>query len=239
MTFAIVVAGGVGIRMNSGATPKQFLEIHGKPIIVHTLEVFQRSSHVDGVSISCHADYLDYMKSLCTRYDLTKVKCVVAGGRSRQESVYHGLLGLKEIAKAEDVVIVHDGVRPNIDHQLLGNLVASVMEKGSGIASTPATETHAEVDENGKIVNVTERSRAVIAKAPQCFRFGDLFQVHAHAHSLDKHDFVDCASMMRSYGYELHTVPCRWDNIKITTPSDFYIFRAILEARENSQIFGL
>lgn len=239
MTFAVIVAGGVGLRMNSGATPKQFLEIHGKPIIVHTLEVFQKSSYIDMICVSCHADYLDYMRNLCAHFGLTKVRWVVAGGRSRQESVYHGLSALKEQASDNDVIIIHDGVRPNIDHDLLGKLSESVNNNGSAIASTPATETHAEVDDSGKIINVTTRSKAIIAKAPQCFRFGDIYRVHSHAHELGKHDYVDCASMMREYGYELYTVPCRWDNIKITTPSDFYIFRAILEARENSQIFGL
>ncbi len=239
MNVAIIFAGGVGKRMNSGGTPKQFLELHGKPIIIHTLEVFENCPEIDGICISCHKDYLQYMKKLCNKFLIQKVRWIVPGGTTGQDSIFNGLDAVYQDCPEDTVVLIHDGVRPNITTDLLQANIDSVLEHGSAVSCAEATETPAQTDSEGRICSVTPRAHAVIAKAPQSFRLGDIYNAHKTAQSQGRNDFIDSASMMRHYGMELYTVPCRWDNIKITTPSDFYIFRAILEAKENSQIFGL
>jgi len=138
----------------------------------------------------------------------------------------------------DTVVLIHDGVRPNIGPELITDNIEMVRRKGTAISCSVATETPAEVDAEGNIVNISPRESAVIAKAPQSFLLGEIYAAHIKAREENK-EFVDSASLMRNYGHGLHMVLCPWDNIKITTPSDFYIFRAILEAKENSQIFGL
>lgn len=239
MNVAIIFAGGVGKRMHSKSTPKQFLELHGKPIIIHTLEVFQRTQEIDAICIACLENYLDYMWKLCSKYDISKVKWVVAGGDTGQRSIFNGLSAVYSDCGGNVVALIHDGVRPNISSELIIDNINSVKLYGNAISCSHATETPAEIDQKQNIVCVFDRKNAVIAKAPQSFWLEDIYQAHLSAKKQGLEEFIDSASMMRYFGYTLHMVECPWDNIKITSPSDFYIFRAILEAKENSQIFGL
>lgn len=239
MNIAIIFAGGVGRRMNSGGTPKQFLELHGKPIIIHTLDVFENCPEIDSICIACHPDYLTHMEKLCKKFMISKVQWIVPGGQTSQQSQFNALQAVSAQCPEDSVVLIHDGVRPNISADLIRANIQSVLEHGSAISCAQATETPAEVGADGKIVAVSPRENAVIAKAPQSFFLKDIYGAHLKALEENKGDFIDCASMLRYYGMELYSVPCRWDNIKITNPSDYYIFRAILEARDNSQIFGL
>lgn len=239
MNIAVIFAGGVGKRMNSASMPKQFLELHGKPIIIYTLEVFQNCAEVDAICISCVSTHIDYLKRLCAKYDMNKVKWIVAGGSTGQESIFHGLSAVVKDCPADSVVMIHDGVRPLISDELIRANIASVRKHGSAISCACATETPAEVDADKKIVVISERSSAVIAKAPQSFLLKDIFEAHIKARESGRNDFIDSASLMRHYGSTLFMVECPWDNIKITTPNDFYIFKAIVEVKENAQIFGI
>lgn len=239
MNVAVIFAGGVGRRMNNTSTPKQFLELHGKPIIIYTLEAFQNCTEVDAICISCLSTHMDYMARLCKKFEIDKVKWVVAGGTTGQESIFNGLDAVHKDCPEGTVVMIHDGVRPIITNELICANIASVHEHGSAVSCTRATETPAEVNDCGEITSISERKNAVIAKAPQSFWLGDIYAAHRKARESGRNDFIDSASMMRHYGKTLHMVECAWDNIKITTPSDYYIFKAIIEVKENAQIFGI
>ncbi len=239
MNIAVIFAGGTGQRMNTKTKPKQFLELHGKPILVYTIEHFQNHKEIDGVVLVILESWIDYCKDLIEAYHLSKVKSVVSGGKSGQESIYNGLLEVEKIFGIDNVnVLIHDGVRPLIDEQTISNAIKCVREHGNAITVTPAIETVSMADDNGKIVNIVDRSKCFMARAPQCFKLSELLQSHRKANNENK-EFIDSASMMRNYGYDLYTIEGAIENIKITTPSDFYIFRAIVDAREDSQIFGL
>ena len=239
MNVAVIFAGGVGRRMNNKSTPKQFLKLHGKPIIIYTLEVFQNCPEIDAICISCLSTHIDYMRSLCTQFGIDKARWIVPGGASGQESIFNGLNAVYQDCPRDSVVLIHDGVRPIISDELIRENIASVKANGSSISCTRATETPAEVDQNGQIVSISRRENAVIAKAPQSFVLGDIYDAHIQSQKKGLADFIDSASMMRYFGHDLYVVECPWDNIKITTPSDYYIFKAIVEVKENSQIFGL
>lgn len=239
MNVAVIFAGGVGKRMNSGALPKQFLQLQGKPIIIHTLEVFQRCAGVDLICIACLENYIEYTKELCKKFCIDKVRWIVPGGVSSQESIFNGLQAVYNDCPEETIVMIHDGVRPNITTDLIENNISAVERYGCAITCSMATETPAEINDNGEIINISERRKAVIAKAPQSFLLGDIYKAHIKAHNMQLEEFIDSASLMHHFGYNLYMVESPWENIKITNPADFYIFKAILEARENSQIFGL
>lgn len=238
MTNALIFAGGSGTRMNSRGRPKQFLQFYGRELIIHTLENFQDHPEVDGIVIACIAGWIDYLRRLLDKFGMTKVRAVVPGGATGQESIYSGLLALHGYAPDDSVVLVHDGVRPFVSRELISSCIRSVGEHGSAITVTPATETIVTTDGN-RITGITDRSRCFHAKAPQCFRLGDLLQAHERARSQGIRDMIDSASLMRWAGYELYTVCGSTDNIKITTPADFYTFKALCEVREQQQIFGL
>lgn len=239
MNIAVIFAGGTGQRMNTRTKPKQFLELHGKPILVYTLEHFQRHELIDGIIVVCVQEWIPYCKELLERYCLTKVAEVVHGGDTGQTSIYHGLVCAKSIYEKNSVVLIHDGVRPLIDHDTITNAIECVKKYGSAITVSPAIETIAMKNENGEMGKIVDRSMCQIAKAPQGFYLEDILSAHQKAREEGRADFIDSACLMRHYGHMLHTVEGPIDNIKITTPSDFYIFRALEDARENSQIFGL
>lgn len=239
MNIGLIFAGGSGVRMNTKGMPKQFLQMNGKAIIIHTLEYFEKCMDIDAIVVVCLEEYIGYLDNLLKINRISKVKKIVPGGTCGQESIYHGLCAAEELAEGDDIVLIHDGVRPLISEDLLSNSIKMVKEKGNAITVTPATETIIQADENRIITNIIDRKSCYIAKAPQSFYLEDILKVHRQAIKDNKTDCIDSASLMKEYGYELHTLEGSNENIKITNPSDFYILRAILEARENSQIFGL
>lgn len=238
MTYSLIFAGGSGTRMNSRSRPKQFLQFYGKELIIYTLENFQNHPEVDGIVVVCIQDWIPYLKKLLEKYGIDKVKKIIPGGATGQESIYNGLCTIKEFSNTKDIVLVHDGVRPFVNESLISECIKCVKEHGSAITVTPAIETIVTLD-NGKIQTITDRSKCFHAKAPQCFYVDELFSAHEKAMAEGNTNMIDSASLMKFYGHELYTVKGNFDNIKITTPADFYTFKALYEVRENQQIFGL
>lgn len=235
---ALIFAGGTGQRMNSKTCPKQFLELYGKPIIIYTLEQFQNHPQIDAIVVVCLESWIPYFNNLLNKYALSKVVSVVAGGKSGQESIYNGIVALYNLFSNESVVLIHDGVRPLIDHQTITRCIECVYENGNAVTVTPAIETIIKCKE-GSVTEVIPRSNSYNAKAPQCFHLQELYNAHMKSKQDNLSDFIDTVSLMSHYGTKIFTVEGNPENIKITTPGDFYIFRALVDKRENSQIFGL
>lgn len=240
MNIAIIFAGGVGRRMNNTGLPKQFLKIHNIPIIIHTLKVFEKCNEIDAIVIACVSSHMDYMQEIIEEYRITKVKKIVEGGETGQLSIYNALKAAKKIGKdKDDIVLVHDGVRPIIDSDLIIRNIETVKKYGSAISSVPQKETTIMLEkEKKKIENITDREYTYIARAPQSFYLNELLECHEKILKEGENNCIDSASLMMRYGKKLAIVECNTDNIKITTPDDYYIVKAILEARENKQIFG-
>ena len=239
MNTAVIFAGGVGKRMHSRDIPKQFLKMHGIPIIVHTINLFQDSSVIDKIVISCVESRIDYMDQLVKKYNLTKVKKVVPGGKTGQESIYNGLKAAAAVGdRMKDIVLIHDGVRPLINEKTIEDNIASVKKHGSAITSVKAKETILVVDDEEAITKVPDRSHSRLARAPQSFYLNDILSAHERAISENRFDFIDSCSMMTFYGKKLYLVDGPQENIKVTTPDDFYTMRALLDAKENAQIYG-
>lgn len=238
MNVAVIFAGGAGKRMNTTSRPKQFLELHGKPILVYTLELFQQAPSIDGIIIVMLESWITYTEELIDKYRISKVKAVIPGGETGQESIFKGTGKAHELYPEDSIVLVHDGVRPLVDIDTIEKCIKSVEDHGTAITVSPATETIALKGEDS-VGEILPRNECLLAKAPQCFRLGEFYRAHLRAIESGRSNFIDSASLMQFYGYKLHTVEGPVENIKITTPGDFYIFRAIADARENSQIFGL
>ncbi|MFT4144613.1 MAG: IspD/TarI family cytidylyltransferase [Mobilitalea sp.] len=239
MNIAVIFAGGVGTRMNSKALPKQFLEIYGKPIIVYTLEIFQYCEEIDAIIIACHKDWINYLQQLVHKFRIEKVVGITVGGETGQESIYNGLAMAEEKYPDKDaIVLIHDGVRPLINAQVIKDNIESVKKNGSAITTCNAKETFTIVDETGKVVQIPERAVSRIAKAPQSFYLADILQIHRRAQEDGIRDSIDSCTLMNYYGRTLTTVEGPYENIKVTTQDDFFIFRALYEAKENAQLFG-
>lgn len=238
MNIALIFAGGVGTRMNTKAKPKQFLELHGKPIIVYTLELFQTHPEIDGIVIVMVAEWVDVMKELLARYQLTKVVEVVEGGETGQLSIFNGLKAAEKHFRADSTVLIHDGVRPLIDHDIITANIKQVQRSGNAITTSPTIETFVVVDDDMVVQEVPARKHSRLAKAPQSFVLSKIISIHRNALQDGITNSIDSCTLMSQYGHQVTLVEGPVENIKITTPTDYFMFRAIIESRENSQIFG-
>ena len=197
MNIAVIFAGGAGKRMNTHAKPKQFLEMHGKPILIYTLEHFENHPEIDAIILVCIESWIDYAKKILYAHHIKKVAAVVPGGTTGQTSIFQA------------------------------------------ITTTPAIETIFVNTDEGEVGKIFNRSCCSMARAPQCFYMKDIYEAHCNAQRERRTDFIDSAMLMQHYGAKLRMVEGPVENIKITTPTDFYLFRALLEAQENMQIVGL
>lgn len=237
MNIAVIFAGGVGKRMNSKDRPKQFLLVHGKPIIVHTIELFEYHEQIDGIIVVCVNDWIPYMEEMKYRYRLDKIGKIVPGGETGQLSIYNGLCAAEELyGVKENIVLIHDGVRPLINEKTITDNIESVKANGSAITCKLATETVILVDKDSKVCEVPSREASRMAQAPQSFWLNDILDVHRRALADGRKNMIDSCTMMRTYGKDLSVVIGPTENIKITTPDDFYTFRALYDAKENEQL---
>ncbi len=239
MNIGVIFAGGVGSRMHSKELPKQFLELHGKPVIIYTLEHFEKNEEIDAVVVACVEEWIPYLERLLYKFRIEKVKKIVPGGSTGQLSIYNGLCAAKELADGERaIVLIHDGVRPLITPELLSENIKCVKEHGSAITAGIVKETIVVVDQDGRVEQVPSREKSRVAKAPQSFWLDDILGVHEKALKDGVTSAIDSCTLMKQYGHELYMIDGPYENIKITTPDDYYTMRAILDAKENAQIYG-
>ena len=237
MNIAIIFAGGVGSRMNAKDKPKQFLMVHGKPIIVHTIEVFQNHNDIDAIIVVCIKNWIDYMEEMKFRYRLDKIGKIVPGGETGQLSIYNGLLAAKELyGTDENIVLIHDGVRPLIDDEIITKNIICVKKYGNAITCSSTKESVVLVDAENNITKVVERNNSRTAKAPESFYLADILKASEDSISKGIVNEIDSCTLMAHYGHQMHVVDGDYGNIKITTPEDFYTFRAIYDAKENDQL---
>ena len=237
MNLAVIFAGGSGTRMNTKNKPKQFLSVCGKPIIVHTLELFENHPMIDGIVVVCIADWIPYMEDLKYRFRLDKIGAIVPGGETGQMSIYNGLDKAREIYGVKDnIVLIHDGVRPLITEQVITDNIECVKKNGSAITSSPAKETFIIVNDDNQMVEIPSRAHSKIAKAPQSFYLKDILEAQEWAIAKGERNMIDSCTLMNAFGKKMSLIDGPSQNIKITTPDDFYMFRAIFDARENQQL---
>ena len=237
MNIAVIFAGGAGKRMHSKDRPKQFLLVHGKPIIVHTIEVFQYHDEIDGIVVACLEDWIPYMEEMKYRDRLDKIGRIVPGGPTGQLSIYNGVKAASELYGVEGhIVLIHDGVRPLIDNRVISENISGVKRFGSAVTCAPAQETFVLIDEENNICEVESRKHSRLAKAPESFWLKELLEAEEQAIKDGYTEMIDSCTLMRAYGKKMHVVECSFENIKITTPDDFYMFRALYDARENRQL---
>lgn len=236
---AIIFAGGSGARMGAGI-PKQFIEVNGKPIIIHTLEIFEDHPSIDEIYVACKEDCIKQLEKYCRRFLITKVAKIVPGGATGQDSIYNALCAAKENNDGDTIVLIHDGVRPCITKDVINANIQSVKEHGSAITCTALYETPVTSHDGYTIDDVPDRSKFFTAQAPQSFRLGDVLSAHEKTRKVnpDYSGIVDTCSLMKSLGIDVKLISGPRGNIKVTTPEDIYTFRALIEYRESVQTFG-
>ena len=236
MVYTVIFAGGVGRRMEINSSPKQFIPIHGKPLIIHTLEKFQQHGEVDGIVIACIETWIDKLWVMLGLYGITKVIDIVPGGDTGHDSIRLALDRLSKEAGAKDIVLIHDAVRPLINKELISENIEAVKEHGSAITSESVRESVVESADGKKIDKVPLRDHMYVAKAPQSFYFGDIYSLYGQALA-DRLKFIDSAHLCHTYGFPLHLIKSPRHNMKITDPMDYYMCCAIFDVKEREAIW--
>lgn len=238
MATALIFAGGTGRRMNTRSKPKQFLEIHGKAVIIYTLEHFEYHKEIQDIVVVCIKEYIDELKGLLRRFGITKVKSIVPGGETGHDSIYQGLLAMSEFAAEDDIVLIHDGVRPLINEELIMLNIDTVKKYGNAITCEADKESQVRSLDGVTIAEMPPRNQMYTAKAPQSFYYGEIRRLYEKARE-DGIKSIDSAHLCSIYHKAMHMVKSTSNNMKITEPADFYICRALYDALEGEQVFGL
>jgi len=224
-TAAVITAAGAGIRMG-GDQPKQFMELGGRPLLAVTVERFELSPDIDGIVLVVPPDKVDYCRGeIVERYDLAKVKKVVAGGKRRQDSVR---LGLEATEGHFPLVLIHDGVRPLVPPDLISRIVRAANQYRAVIPALAARETIKEADEAGLVVKTHDRRTLWLVQTPQAFRYEDILEAHRLALEQNWEEITDDALLIERTGVPVKIIEGSEENIKITTPQDLDLARFLL-----------
>ena len=215
------------------AVPKQFLELDGKPVLAHTLELFERHPRIDGIYLVVGSDYHDRARALAERYGIAKLRGIAPGGDSAQASIYSGLRYAAARESADAVVLLHDGVRPYVTPETITANVEAVEKFGSAITYTPCYETIVLSQDGAAIESIPPRSHSYTAQAPQSFRLGEILAAHERIRARPEgyEGMVDQATICFALGIPVHLVPGNRGNVKITTPEDIVTLEALLKWR--------
>jgi 2-C-methyl-D-erythritol 4-phosphate cytidylyltransferase len=228
--FVILPAAGLGTRM-AGPQPKQFLALNGLPILIHSLRAFAAVERVTAIYVAVRATEIDRVEAQVAEYGLSDRVKVVEGGDNRQESVSHALAALS--AEPDDIVLVHDAVRPLIDAATIDRTIDAVVEFGAAIVGLPAVDTikHVERTAHGALITATiPREFVVLAQTPQGFRYGLLEKSFAEA-TADGFVGTDEASVVERAGHPVAVVHGSQVNLKITQPGDLELAEFYLRQR--------
>lgn len=227
-TFALIPAAGMGKRMGA-STNKQYLLLDGLPILTRTLTIFEQSDRIDGIILIIPEDEIPYCRTnVVEAAGFNKVMEIVAGGRERQNSVMNGLLALGKYAGPDDIVVIHDGVRPFITPAILSDSIKVAVDSDGALAAVPTKDT-IKFAEHDIVISTPDRNFLWQAQTPQTFRYSVILDAHKNAQA-DGFYGTDDSSLVERTGGKVVIIKGDYRNIKITTPEDMLLAEAFLAA---------
>ncbi len=233
MNTAIVIAAGVGQRTGQ-CVPKQFINVLDKPIIAYTLEKFQKSKTIDSIGVVCLKGWEEVLKVYAQQYGIAKLEWVVPGGSSSQESIYIGLKYLEDICKEDDIVVIHDGIRPMVEEEIIDSCIDTCQKRGNGITALPVYEQIFKAYNEDSSMEYIPRDSLKILQTPQAYRYMEIKAAYdeAFAKGIGSQGSAYANTMMAELGKTLYFSKGSTKNIKITTKDDIEIFKAMLRMGE-------
>lgn len=237
MTIAIIIAGGVGNRMGQ-SIPKQFINVYEKPILMYTLEGFQKHPMVDAIEVVCIDGWENVVWSYAKQYNIDKLKWITKGGASGQESIRNGVYNLEGVASLEDVIIIHDGIRPLVDAEVLTDVINKAQQLGNAVTSMPYNEqifVVSQEDENTTTQFIPRETLRRVA-TPQAYQFGLLDEKYHEAFEKEIGIYGShyTNTMMVELGVRLNFAAGSDKNIKLTTKDDLEIFKGYLARKKEN-----
>lgn len=233
MITAVIIAGGRGVRMGQDI-PKQFILLDGKPVIIYTLEVFEKHPLVDNIVCVCIDGWQDTLKSYAEKNGITKLKSIVNGGATGQESIRNGVESLEGICKDDDIVIIHDGIRPMVDEEVLSDVIVTCQKYGNAVTSLPYNEQIFVTDNGETTTQYIPRETLRRVSTPQAYKFGNLLARYREAFEKEIGIYGSSYTntMMVDLGETLHFAAGSDKNLKLTSPDDLEVFKAMLKMKK-------
>lgn len=236
-TVAIILAGGVGNRTGQDI-PKQFLNVNDRPILIYTLEVFEKNPIIDAIEVVCRDGWQDVLRAYAKQFNIKKLKYIITGGESAQDSIRKGIFNLEKELDEDDIVVIHDGVRPIIEEEILSDVVAVCKRCGNGVTSMPYNEQIFVVNKDDEKTTKKYIPRNIIRRVstPQAYKFGEVNDAYHYAieHDINMGEGTYVNTLMVDLGKTLHLAAGSDKNIKITTRDDIEIFKAYVEADKDN-----
>ena len=229
-TAAIILAGGSGTRMGVDST-KQMMDLCGKPVIIHTLQAFDASEYIDEIILVAKADEISLYPALLEQYGIQKVKHIVEGGETRQDSV---LKGFEMVPDCADHIAIHDGARPLITPAQIKAVVLAAYDYKAAAAAAPAKDSVKVANISAMVERTVDRSTVWLMQTPQVF-YGNLFRASIYTAAKDKFQGTDDAEVAEHAGFSTKLINTGYENIKITTPVDLLFAEAILNQRAKEE----
>ncbi len=237
MTTAIIIAGGSGSRMGQ-EIPKQFINVYDKPVLIYTLESFERHLEIDRIVLVCIESWMAVAEAYARQFDITKLEAIVPGGNSGQESIRNGVEALDGKAADDEIVVIHDGIRPLVDSSVLSDVIRVARKHGNGVTSMPYNEQIFVVSEDDDSTTTRFIPRETLRRVstPQAYRFDLLLRSYrrAFAENIGIAGSHYTNTMMVELGERLHFAAGSDKNIKLTTKDDLELFKAYLAADEDT-----
>lgn len=235
--IAVIIAGGSGHRMGQDI-PKQFINVYDKPVLIYTLEGFQKHPQIDAIEVVCIDGWHDVLRAYAKQFNITKLQWIVSGGETGQESIRNGVYNLEGKANDDDIIVIHDGIRPLVDDSVLTDVLVKAAKFGNAVTSMPYNEQIFVISKEDETTTTQYIPRETLRRVstPQAYRFDILDQKYYEAFEKQIGIFGSSYTntMMVELGETLHFAAGSDKNIKLTTKDDLELFNAYLKADKDS-----
>ena len=232
--IALIIAGGVGSRMHQDI-PKQFISIFDKPVIVYTLEAFEMNPNIDEIAVVCVDGWHDVLRAYAKQFHISKLNVIASGGSTGQESIYNGLKALKDIAEPEDIILVHDSIRPMVSQEIITDCALKAKKYGNAVSVIPCQEAMMVSRDEKTADRSYPRNELKRTQTPQAMKYGLFMELHEKALKMGITSSVaTCTLIIETGGIVYYSLGSE-KNIKLTTPDDLDIFKALLKVRNENK----
>lgn len=235
--IALLIAGGSGNRMGQ-SIPKQFLTVNERPVIIYTLEAFQKHPEIDVIAVVCIEGWSAVLQAYANQFNITKLKHIIPGGKNGQDSIRNGVYELEKYYDAKDIVLIHDAIRPLVSAEIISDCIRVTREKGNAITVIPCAEAMIQTENGLESVGSYPRDRLKRTQTPQGFHIGDICDLHRRALKKGITNSVASCTLKIELGEKVYFSMGSEKNIKLTTVEDIDIFKALLTEKRSDWLKG-
>ncbi len=231
--IALIIAGGIGARMEQDI-PKQFLNVYDKPVIVYTMEAFQKHPQIDEINVVCVEGWQEVLRAYAKQFNITKLAAIIPGGKNGQESIWNGITDIAERhADDDDIVLIHDAIRPMLSDEIISDNIRVCRTKGNAITVIPCTAAMLKTYDGKESDAQVPRDNLKITQTPQTFFVKEIVKMHEEAHEKGIFNSVASCTLYIELGKKLFMSVGSEKNLKLTTTDDIEIFKSLIKSKKD------